>query len=455
MKMMEESIRKFYSLAAEREIQLRKKLTSSSRSAEADIFRAQMVEEFVQSVDNEARSVFDGWVATRLEAEEKQKAAHARTLSAQTRTIPASAASKRPNIASTSASVSVPTTTISSSSAAAQAKASASKLNTVQGKKQLKKTTVVNGKKKDDGPILEEIKPAEPPVVVQAEVKKETAKKETAPPPRAGTPISSSSAKAQAGRPSSPWATGPQKAQKNKVSFASPLISSANEKVTFPTRAGTPRASTPVQTKPIAPTPIRPSPLSQNKAKNPFQAYVSDEADEDAEEGEEEEEDSSSITSSDDGLTTPEGESSEGSTSPTVAPPSWHWMSERAAGKQPASTSFFSHPPRERKYSSASDPRNLGNVPVQNAFAPQTAFWRPPMPGGNGGGVTHNPPMSRAGGFSSQAVAPSNELQDLAMQNLFEAANRGDDIVNAMAMFAGLNSAPNRSQPGRNPSRFR
>ena len=107
MKMMEESIRKFYSLAAEREIQLRKKLTSSSRSAEADIFRAQMVEEFVQSVDNEARSVFDGWVATRLEAEEKQKAAHARTLSAQTRTIPASAASKRPNIASTSASVSV------------------------------------------------------------------------------------------------------------------------------------------------------------------------------------------------------------------------------------------------------------------------------------------------------------------------------------------------------------
>ncbi|KAK7683122.1 hypothetical protein QCA50_013795 [Cerrena zonata] len=404
-KAMEDSIRKFYSMAAEREIQLRKKL-ASSRSAEASIFKAQLFEEFIQSVDNEARSVFDGWLATRLAAEEKQKAAQARTTSAM--------AAKRSNLPTVSSSSSAFAST-SASSSAAQSKTSTLKPTVVPGKKQVKKPEVkkpvLNGKKKDEGPILEEISPANP---LTTETPKETT------PPRSATPTLTSSLK-QTSRPLSPWAA----AQKNKVSFASPVVSS--EKVLFPARPGTPRASTPVQ-----PT----------KAKNPYQAYVSDEVDED--------EGASSSSSSEedqDGLTTPEDESSDSSassTSPTVSSP-WNWMSDRAAGKQPQTANLFAAPARERKISSASDPRNTGATNVETGFG-ASAFWKPSPPPTNS--------ATQPGRFSSQPVDSANDLKSLAMQNLFEAANSGDDLVNAMAMFAttvtGFNGSPSKGQPTRN-----
>lgn len=406
-KMMEDSIRKFYSMAAEREIQLRKKLSSSPRSAEADLFKARLFEEFIQSVDNEARSVFDGWLATRLAAEEKQKAAQART-------IPTMAA-KRPNVATTSASAAA----AAAFSSTSQAKTSMLKPSVVRGKPQVKKP-VMNGKKKDEGPILEEIAPADrtPPVT---EARKETV------PPRSATPVLASSSKMQTSRPLSPWAAA---AHKNKVSSTSPLASSSNDKVTFPARSSTPRPSTPAQT----------------KAKNPFQAYVSDEADED--------EGSSSSSSSDDqdGLTTPESESSEESTSSEVSNP-FKWMSDRATGKQPQTANLFAPPVRERKYSSASDPKNIGDVNIESGFG-ASAFWKPSFP-------TNNNNAPRAGGGFSSQPAGTDDLKDLAMQNLFEAANSGDDLVNAMAMFAtttstGFGGGPSSSrQAGRNAYRSR
>ncbi|CAL1709212.1 unnamed protein product [Somion occarium] len=326
-KTMEASIREFYSDVAEKEIVLRKKW-STAATVEDVALRMQLVGDFMKSVNQQAHSVFDGWVATQLAAEEKRKAEQLRTTQA--------AGMKR-----------TPATTTPGATPASQQRTQTPE--PTRSKKQAKKAAATAKKK--------EVVTAEEPSVNNASSPAEPRKVDAAP-PRAATPGLSYTSKTQNGRNNlSPWAT---MQQRESASTPSPS-SNTPGKTSFPPRATTPMPS---------------------KARRPYQATVSDDI-------EEEQSSSSSSDDQEEGLTTPESEKTEESSSSGVSSP-FNWMggqtgkngsanaSASRATTNPFAASTAPTTTRQPKgFRSTGPPSTSAAAPAEDVST-KMHFWMPP-----------------------------------------------------------------------------